>query len=152
MHRTIDSIIAGQEVYFISERDSVLDAARYMSERNIGAVSVIDDKKLIGVVSERDLMKKVVAEGRDPATTLVGEVMSRRLAHGALGDTFQSCIEKMQEFKCRHLPILGDGNVVIGMVSIRDLYRQDADEKKEELADLAAYMYSVPPSVAKGSV
>jgi CBS domain-containing protein len=149
MRRTIDGIIADQEVYHVNPQQTVLETARFMAERNIGAVSVLDEDRLVGIVSERDLMKKVVAEGRDPATTRVEEVMSRRLVHGILGDTYEACIAKMLEHNCRHLPIL-DGDRLIGMVSIRDLYRVDATAKAEELDAITEYIYS-SPKVAQGS-
>lgn len=143
MHRTIDSLIANQEVYSVGPGTSVVDAAKYMSERNIGAVSVIDGKSLIGIISERDLMRRVVAEGRDPTSTRVDDVMSRRLVHGVPGDSYTDCIEKMLANRCRHLPIL-NGDLVVGMVSIRDLYRVEASEKAEELEYMNAYVNSAP--------
>lgn len=149
MHTSIDWIIEGQEVYSVGPEATVLDAARFMAERKIGAVSVLDNDRLIGIISERDLMTKVVAEGLDPKTTLVRDVMSRRLVHGSRGDTHAACIEKMLRHNCRHLPII-DGERVVGMLSIRDLYRVEASEKAEEIEELTAYMYS-SPKVAKGS-
>ena len=143
MHRTIDSLIADQAVYSVSPGTSVVEAAKYMSERNVGAVTVIEEKKLVGIISERDLMKRVVAEGRDPKETRVDDVMSRRLVHGSPGDTYESCIAKMLDNKCRHLPIT-NGDLVIGMVSIRDLYRVDATEKAEVLEYMNAYVNSAP--------
>ena len=149
MRRTIDGIIADQEIYHVNPQRTVLETARFMAERNIGAVSVLDEDRLVGIVSERDLMKKVVAEGRDPATTHVEEVMSRRLVHGVLGDTYDACISKMLEHGCRHLPIM-EGDKLIGMVSIRDLYRVDATQKTEELEAMTEYMYS-SPKVSQGA-
>jgi CBS domain-containing protein len=150
MHSTIDWIIEGQELYSVSPDVTVLEAARYMAERRIGAVSVLDNGRLVGIISERDLMTKVVAEGRDPKSTRAREVMSHRLVHGKRGDTYHSCIEKMLDQNCRHLPIL-DEDRVVGMVSIRDLYRVEATEMAEEIEHMTAYMYS-SPKVAKGSI
>lgn len=149
MHTKIDWIVEGQELYSVSPHVTVLEAARYMAERRVGAVSVLEDDHLVGIISERDLLVKVVAEGRDPKTTAVSDVMSHRLVHGAPGDTYESCIEKMLSNNCRHLPIL-DGARVVGMVSIRDLYRVEATERAEEIEQLTAYMYS-SPKVAKGA-
>ena len=150
LHTTIDWIVENQEVYSVTPDSTVLEAARFMSERLVGAVSVIEGDKLVGIMSERDLMTKVVAQGRDPGTTLVRDVMSQRLVHGAPGDTYGSCIEKMLANRCRHLPIL-DGDRVVGMVSIRDLYRVEATEKAEEIDHLTNYMYS-SPKVSKGAI
>ncbi len=143
MHRTIDSIISGQDLYCVVPETTVVEVARYMADRRIGAVSVIEDDRLVGIISERDLMTKVVAEGRDPNVTVVGDVMSRRLVHGVRGDSRERCIKKMLENGCRHLPILDDGKVV-GMLSIRDLYRIEATDKAEEIEHMTEYMYSSP--------
>lgn len=147
---TIDGIIAGQELFSVTPEVTVLEVARYMSERRVGAVSVLVNDCLVGIVSERDLMTRVVAEGRDPKATLVGDVMSRRLVYGSPGDSYESCIAKMLEYNCRHLPILREGQCV-GMVSIRDLYRVDATEKAEQLEAMTEYMYS-SPKVARGAI
>jgi CBS domain-containing protein len=143
MHTTIDWIIEKQDLYSVSPEMSVTDAARYMAERRVGAVSVQENDHLVGIISERDLMTKVVAEGRDPKTTLVRDVMSHRLVYGVPGDSYASCIEKMLTHGCRHLPIMNEGKIV-GMVSIRDLYRVDASEKAEEIEHMTEYMYSSP--------
>ena len=148
---TIDGIIADQQLYSVTPGVTVLEVARFMAERRIGAVSVIEDEALVGIVSERDLMTRVVAEGRDPKSTLVSDVMSRRLVHGAPGETYESCIAKMLEHKCRHLPILADGSRVIGMVSIRDLYRVDATEKARQVEEMTEYLYS-SPRVARNAI
>ena len=149
--QTIDGIITDQELFSVGPNITVLEAARYMAEKHVGAVSVLEDDALVGIISERDLMTKVVAEGRDPKTTLVGDVMSRRLVHGVPGDSFASCIAKMLEHNCRHLPILSDGNRVAGMVSIRDLYRVDATQKAHEIEAMTEYMYS-SPKVARNAI
>ena len=150
MNTTIDWIIKDQELYSVGPGATVTDAARYMAERRIGAVSVIEDDKLVGIMSERDLMTKVVAEGRDPKSTLVRDVMSQRPVHGSPGESYASCIQKMLDNKCRHLPILADGRVV-GMVSIRDLYRVDATEKASEIDAMNEYLYS-SPKVARNAI
>ena len=143
MHTTIDWIIEKQDLYNVAPDTSVVEAARYMSERKVGAVSVLENDHLVGIISERDLMTKVVAEGLDPKTTLVRDVMSHRLVFGVPGDSYASCIEKMLSHGCRHLPIMNEGKIV-GMVSIRDLYRVDASEKAEEIEHMTEYMYSSP--------
>jgi CBS domain-containing protein len=150
MH-TIDGIIAGQDLYSVSPGTTVLEAARYMAERRVGAVAVLEADTLVGIISERDLMTKVVAEGRDTKTTLVSDVMSRRLVHGSPGDTNAACIAKMLENNCRHLPVLADGGRVVGMLSIRDLYRVDATDKAHEIEAMTEYMYS-SPKVARDAI
>jgi CBS domain-containing protein len=149
MQRTIDSIIAKQDLYSIGTGMTVREAAHYMADRSIGAVSVMEDDRLVGIFSERDIMKRVVAADLDPATTLVSEVMSRELRTGSRGDTYKACIDKMHQHRCRHLPIV-DGERVVGMVSLRDLLDSEVAEKSEEIEHLHAYLYSSPPMTAKG--
>jgi CBS domain-containing protein len=150
MHRTIDSIISGQDLYCVTPETTVVEAARYMADRRIGAVSVLQDDQLVGIISERDLMTKVVARGLDPNTTRVDDVMSRRLVHGVPGESRDQCVKKMLDNGCRHLPIVADGRVV-GMLSIRDLYRVEAHENAEAIEHMTEYMYS-SPKVSSGSI
>jgi CBS domain-containing protein len=116
-----------------------------MASKRIGAVSVLDGDKLVGIFSERDLLTRVVVAGLDPAATKVVEVMSRNLVFGAPGDSYESCISKMQRHRCRHLPIV-DGDHVVGMVSLRDLLQVELADQAEEIDHLTSYVYSVPPA------
>jgi CBS domain-containing protein len=141
MYRTIDSLIAGQVLYSVRVEDTVLDAARFMTERRVGAVLVLDGQKLVGIFSERDLMTRVVVAGLDPAATTVDAVMTRDVIAGVPGDSFTACIEKMQRHKCRHLPIC-EGERPVGVLSLRDLLQVDASEKQEEIRHLTSYVYS----------
>jgi CBS domain-containing protein len=141
MNRTIDSLIAGQVLYSVRVEDTVLDAARFMTEKRVGAALVLDGDKLVGIFSERDLMTRVVVAGLDPATTLVADVMTREVVAGERGDTYEICMEKMQRHKCRHLPIC-EGERPVGVLSLRDLLQVDAREKQEEIKQLTSYVYS----------
>jgi CBS domain-containing protein len=141
MNRTIDSLIAGQTLYSVNVGDTVLDAARYMTEKRVGAVLVLERERLAGIFSERDLMTRIVVAGRDPAATFVADVMTLDVITGSRGDTYSACIDKMQRYKCRHLPIC-EGGRPIGMLSLRDLLQVDASEKQEEIKHLTSYVYS----------
>jgi CBS domain-containing protein len=141
MHRTIDSLISGQVLYSVRVEDTVLDAARFMTEKHVGAALVLDEEKLVGIFSERDLMTRVVVAGLDPATTRVSEVMTREVIAGVPGDSFAECIEKMRLHKCRHLPIC-EGVRPVGVLSLRDLLQVDVSEKQDEIKHLTSYVYS----------
>ena len=149
MRRTVDSIIAGQELYSVRAESAVLEVARYMTEKRVGAVSVVDGERLVGIFSERDLMTRVVVAGLDPATTPVSDVMSRNLVVASVGDTYEACIEKMHRHRCRHLPIV-DGDRAVGMVSLRDLLEVEVLDQAEELQQITAYVYTVRPESARG--
>ena len=113
-------LIEGKPLIHVQMTDKVRDVARRMSEKNIGAVAVLDSGTLVGLFSERDLMTRVVAPGLDPEETSVSSVMTRELAVADPVDDFNLCLQKMTELNCRHLPVVSDGSL-IGMISLRDL-------------------------------
>jgi CBS domain-containing protein len=123
--------------------DSVLDVARRMTECQVGAIIVLDRDRLVGVFSERDLMTRVLVAGRDAATTPVSAVMTRDVVTAEMRDRVDACEEKMRRAGCRHLPVLADGRV-IGMLSMRDLLRDELEEERQELRELRAYLHQSP--------
>ncbi|HWX25265.1 MAG TPA: CBS domain-containing protein, partial [Vicinamibacteria bacterium] len=104
--RTLGDVVSGRELYFAKVDQSVRDVARYMSERRVGAVAVMDGDRLAGIVSERDLMGRVVAPGRDPEATLVADVMTRELVFARKADTHEEGLRRMKQAGCRHLPVV----------------------------------------------
>ena len=149
--KTLGSIIkeSHRDLYSVSADDSAHNAARYMTERHIGAVTVVDGERVIGLFSERDLMNRIVAEGRDPRAVAVREVMTTDLTTGSPNESYEEGLRKMQHARCRHLPIVEEDNF-IGLISLRDLLMVDADEKAEEIRMLNTYIHYVPPGLAKG--
>jgi signal-transduction protein with cAMP-binding, CBS, and nucleotidyltransferase domain len=121
----------------------VIDVAIAMSEGRVGALSIIDDEKLVGIFSERDLMTRVVVAGRDPRATKVSEVMTRDVVTAEFDDPVEACLDKMQKAGCRHLPVKQDGRVIT-MLSMRDLLRDEVEEQTEEIRNLRAYIHHVP--------
>lgn len=150
--KTIGAIVrsAHRDLYTVSSDESVYAAACYMKERNIGAVTVVEGPRVVGLFSERDLLKRVVAEGRDPSQVKVRDVMSTELTIGSPGESYEEALSKMQQAKVRHLPILED-NQLLGLISLRDLLQVDADEKAEEIRMLNTYINYVPPGFAHGA-
>jgi CBS domain-containing protein len=114
-----------------------------MVERNIGAVPVPRDGLLAGVFSERDLMRRVVVEGRDPAQTRVGEVMTEDPLTVSPQEDMETCRFLMHRHGFRHLPIC-DGKQLKGMVSLRDVIQHDLSEKDYEVRMMRAYIQSAP--------
>jgi len=99
---------------------TVLEAARIMTERNIGALPVLRDGRLLGIFSERDVMTRVVAAGRSPGSTKLSEVMTPYPRTVTPEETVENCLFMMKEFGFRHLPICA-GDEFVGLVSVRDL-------------------------------
>jgi CBS domain-containing protein len=122
--KSIADLIENQVLTVLEPGLTVRNAAQRMAERNIGAVAVVEDGKLAGVFSERDIMSRVVAKGLDPDDTLVGLVMSKELVVADPSDHVDDAIQKMHSIRARHLPVVEDGKLV-GMVSIRDLLEVD---------------------------
>lgn len=137
--RNLRSLLLGRELNRIVPSVSVLDAARFLVNHNTGTCAVFEGTKLVGVFSERDLLTRVVAAGRDPAKTAVGEVMTPSPQVASIEDTYDACLVKMTKAKCRHLPVL-DGARYCGMVSMRDLMKAQAEDLEREVSDLRAYV------------
>src|SRR4051812_20546530 len=95
-------------------------AMNLMAERNIGLVVVMENNAIVGVLSERDCVRRLVLAGKSPEATPVGDIMIRNVVTASITDTFADCMKLMQEHRIRHLPLMENG-VAIGVVSIRDL-------------------------------
>jgi len=139
--KTIGEIIHGNTLFHASSNDNVLDVAKMMSEKNVGAVAVLDSGRLVGIFSERDLMKRVVAAGLDPKRTQVVNVMTKDLVVGRPDDDINDALQKMHSIGCRHLPVVDSGNLM-GMISLRDLLEIDDDTQRKRasfLRELVTY-------------
>lgn len=112
----------GTEVVAVSPETPVFDLVRTMSERHIGAVLVLDGKRPVGIVSERDIMTRVLLQGSDPRSVTAGEVMSRDLVVVSPSTPIRETMAVMTQQRCRHLPVMEGGNLV-GVVSIGDCTR-----------------------------
>lgn len=139
----ICDLIKNQETQQADLSQTVLEAVRIMVEHNIGAVPVVHNGKLVGIFSERDLMKRVVAEGMDPRSTCLAQVMTDDPLTVNLSEDLESCMTLMRQHSFRHLPVCHDGQVV-GMVSLRDILLHDLSEKDDEVRMMRAYIHSVP--------
>jgi len=122
---------------------TVREVVNYMTERGVGAMPIIDGDRVAGIFTERDLMTRVVAAGRDPDRTRVEEVMTTGLVLAEAGEPYLVSLSKMQKAGCRHLPVVKDG-ALVGMVSLRDLLQVEVEEKEEEVKMITSYMYSLP--------
>ena len=136
----IRDVIRNREPYSTKASATVLQTAEYMATRNIGAICVLDDMdRLIGVFSERDLLKRVIVAGRDPQRVSVGEVTSDLRAVIQCDETPHQALERMEMIGTRHLPVV-DGDRWVGMLSMRDLLRVEVGEQGDELKLLHEYI------------
>src|SRR6185503_17372206 len=128
----IQDVIRGRNLYSVQVNQSVADVSRHMAELRVGAIIVLEDDNLRGLFSERDLMTRVVVEGRNPESTPVSAVMSTNLATVDEASTLDDALDCMNQHNCRHLPVLCDGKVT-AFLSMRDLMRFELDRKTEEI-------------------
>jgi CBS domain-containing protein len=144
MEKTIGKLIKGRYVYTAHSGQTVFDVARSMSEKRVGALAVLEEDRLVGIFSERDLMTRVVAKGLNPQKVLVDEVMTRNLIVASPSDSYTEALAKMQKAGIRHLLIV-DGDQLVGMLSLRDLLQVDIKEKSAEIESLHEYIHYTPP-------
>jgi len=132
----IAEVIEGRPLFHVRSSDRVRDVARSMSEKNIGAIAVVDSGKLVGIFSERDIMSRVVAQGLNPDETTVAKVMTKEIVVGDLNEDVEDALRKMHAVGCRHLPIVDKGNLV-GIISLRDLLEVDDEDKRQQVSFLS---------------
>jgi CBS domain-containing protein len=139
----IYDLIKNQDTYRANVQQTVYELARAMVDRNIGAVPVLQDGELVGIFSERDLMRRVVVESRDPHTTLVVEVMTQDPLTVGPDEDVETCMVLMRRHGFRHLPIC-DGKILKGMVSLRDIMLHDLSDKEHDIRMMRAYIQAGP--------
>jgi CBS domain-containing protein len=132
-------IVHQRELFCVEEHQSVTEVAGKMAELHVGAILVLNGDELRGVFSERDLMKRVVLERRDPDRTSVGEVMSAQVVTIDERASLEEAMEAMQSHNCRHLPVTR-GRRVVSFLSMRDLMNYELARKTEELHHMRAYI------------
>jgi CBS domain-containing protein len=141
--KLIKPLVQNQEMVVVDSATSVVQAARVMSERQIGAVPVVDGERLAGIFTERDVLSRVVSAGVDPAATTVGSVMTTDLVTADSGETNDVCLRRMQQAHVRHLLVL-EGGRLVGILSLRDLLGVEIDERDEAINLLNAYVHYNP--------
>lgn len=122
------------QVNSISPRASILEAITLMNKRDVGALVVTEGERLVAVISERDCSRRLLLEGRDPATTAVGDVMSTVVCSVTANKEVSECIELMLRRHIRHLPVLF-GSCLVGCVSLRNLMEYVFGVGREEVGE-----------------
>lgn len=146
--KPISEIIRERPLYSARRDQTVAEVVRFMAEKNIGALPIVKEDRLVGIFSERDVITRVVSRGLDPANIPVADVMTTRLVVAEADESYESCLKKMQKAHCRHLPVV-EGSKLLGIVSLRDLLMLDLDEKERNIEYLQSYIYTIPPGAAK---
>jgi len=136
----VRDIVHDRELFHVEESSTVAEAARKMAELRVGAILVLTDGHVAGVFSERDIMHRVVLEGRDPSLTFVRQVMSTSLTTVDELATLEEAMELMSSHGYRHLPVMR-GNHAVGFLSMRDLMKYELERKTEELHHMRAYIH-----------
>jgi len=131
--------LKGHTVASLPPTATGLEAAQLMNERRIGSVLVVEGSSLVGIFTERDVMLRLVAAQRDPASTALAEVMTRKVAYACPHTTLDEIRRTMRESRIRHMPVL-EGTRVTGMISIGDLNRAESDRHEETIRYLERYI------------
>ena len=121
-YRPLRQILAAKPkaLWTAGPRDNALSAIHLMADKNIGLLVIMENRAIVGVLSERDCVRRLVLAGKSPEATPVSDIMVREVVKADIGDTFADCMKLMHSHHIRHLPVMENG-VAIGVISIRDL-------------------------------
>ena len=138
---TVNQILKakGNKVYSIISTITVYEALKIIGEKNIGAVLIIEDDILKGILSERDYARKIVLKDKSSKKTLVHEIMEKDITTVSLTDTIDHCMKIMSTERVRHLPVL-ENDRVVGIVSIGDVVKATIEKQKETIEYLHDYI------------
>ncbi len=141
--KSVKAIVGDRSTVTVGPGSSVTDAARLMAVHQIGGLPVVDGDRLAGIVTERDVLTRVVAVGKAPDQTLVSDVMTSDLVVAEVTESCEECLSRMQRGRVRHLIVLDQGRLA-GILSLRDLLAADIDDKAEAITLLNAYVHYIP--------
>jgi len=129
----------GRGIISVAPDTSVFDAIQVMADETVGSLMVMDDERLLGIVTERDYARKVILKGRSSESTPVADIMTQDVLTTSTDRTVNDCMELMTERRIRHLPVV-EGDRVIGMISIGDLVQAIISDQQEEIEHLEHYI------------
>ena len=138
---SVSAILAhkGSAVWSIAPNATVFDAIQLMADKNVGALPVVENGRLAGIVSERDYTRKVILKGKSSKETPVRDIMTQELITADAGDSITECLRVMTEKRIRHLPVM-EGSKMIGLVSIGDLVRRIISAQTATIDNLEKYI------------
>jgi CBS domain-containing protein len=139
--RDILSRKGSPHVFIIQQEATVLEAAILMNQHKIGSLVVIEDERVVGMFTERDILQRVVAERRDPAETLVSEVMTTAIVCCTLETSIAEARGAMKNHRVRHLPLVDEEHRLQGLISIGDLNAYETSDHEQTIYLLQEYVY-----------
>lgn len=141
--RTVNQLLRqkSKEVYSVTPNTTVFDTLTLMAEKGIGAVVVLEDEKLVGIMSERDYARKIILKGKSSKETLVSEIMTSKISVVGLENTVEECMVLMTEKRIRHLPVIKNKKV-LGLISIGDVVKDIIEEQQFLIKQLEMYIAS----------
>jgi CBS domain-containing protein len=147
MSGTVGAILKrkGKEIWSVAPDQTVYEAIEMMADKGVGALLVVSDGKLAGIISERDYARKVILQGRSSKTMVIQEIMTSPVISVNPGQAVDECMEIMTRNRIRHLPIM-EHEKVLGVVSIGDLVKWVVSEQEETIEHLQNYISAKYPS------
>ncbi|MDZ7735854.1 MAG: CBS domain-containing protein [Gammaproteobacteria bacterium] len=144
MTTTVRQILEGKgyNIHSVSPDDLVIDAIRLMAEAKVGALLVMDDGKVAGIISERDYTRKVILNNRSSQTTRVRDIMTSNVIAVRPEQNIEDCMVVMSKHQVRHLPVL-EGDKAVGMLSVMDVVKSILSEKEFIIEQLENYIAGV---------
>jgi CBS domain-containing protein len=131
----------GNKIFSISSDESVFDAIKLMSENKVSSLLILDNEKLLGIITERDYAWKIILQGKSSKNTKVKEIMTTDILYAEPSQTIEECMALMTEKRIRHLPVL-ENNKLLGLVSIGDLVKAIIEEQKFVIKQLEHYLHN----------
>ena len=132
--------VKGSAVHAVAPEATVLDSIKIMAEHGVGALVVVSENRVAGILSERDYARKVILHGRSSQDTAVREIMTAKVVTVRPEQTVEECMALMTDKRIRHLPVV-DGGALVGIVSIGDLVREVIADREETIKQLESYIH-----------
>ena len=136
-YRPLKQILAAKPkaLWTIGARDSALSAMQLMADKNIGLLVVMEHRAIVGVLSERDCVRRLVLAGKSPEATPVADIMVRNVVKADIANNFVDCLKLMHEHQIRHLPVIENDDLV-GLISVRDLLSEAVAHHARVISEL----------------
>jgi len=140
---SIASVLADRVHYTVPSTLTAREVAQFLSDKAIGAITVVDDGRVVGILSERDLVFRIIAGGADADRVRVSDIMTRDPITVQSSETLSTALMQMRDSKIRHLPVM-EGDKLVGMMSIRDVFAAMKTELEHDLTEREAMIFGLP--------